>query len=376
MLELPLSYDKKDMIGRKAGKYHDADGKLATTDQLVSAWRVQLIADTRKANSGCSEKAALELLFPLSGKRARESKRQLLASQSLQLMNLLNLFWPSGAMVLEMEKDKGLQDATNCQDIIAWENAFTKFSLDNCGNADMNVRAAEDALDSTFMKELDLSGYIKAFRIAFNNARQCKSTYSEKRVVELFIRNLNQTSIAFHGFSRRILDESDTLYKLVSQPLESAITYVENYHKTVIVPEIASNRRQAQSSSTVKNAKELRQLMDTHSASGTSQNSVSVPYPILAAMVRNSNTNNNNNNSINYNSNNNDSKKRKPESESLEERKRANNKINGATKSSDIDKGQSASMVKPVAKKRTCYTFSSQGSCKYGDNCHFSHHKA
>ena len=30
MLEIPLSYDKRNMLGRKSGKYHDADGKLAT----------------------------------------------------------------------------------------------------------------------------------------------------------------------------------------------------------------------------------------------------------------------------------------------------------------------------------------------------------
>ena len=379
MLEIPLPYDKRNMIGRKSGKYHNADGKLATADQLASAWRVQLIADTRAANAGCSEKAALELLFPLSGKKAREAKRQLLATQSLQLMNLLNLFWPSDAMVLEMEKNKGLRDATNCQDIIAWENAFTKFCLDNCGNADMNVRAAEDALDLTAMKDMDLSNYIKSFRIAYNNVRQCQSTYTEKRVVEVFIRNLNQSSAAFHGFSRRILDSNDTLYKLVSQPLEAAITYVENFHKTVIIPELAAAKRQSsQSSMVIKSDKELKQLMNSHSASGANQGPLLVPYPILAAMVRNSNNNNNNDNK------NNNSNKRKVEAATKEEARKkaattaakaaaaaaataaAASTTTGSIKAEDKAEGKANT-------KRTCYNFARTGNCDHGDKCHFSH---
>lgn len=383
MLEIPLSYDKRDMIGRKSGKYHDADGKLATSDQLASAWRVQLIAETRAANAGCSEKAALDLLFPLSGKKAREAKRQLLASQSLQLMNLLNMFWPSEAMVLEMERNKGLRDAVNCQDIIAWENAFTKFCLDNCGNADMNVRAAEDALDSTAMKDMDLSGYIKAFRIAFNNVRQCQSTYTEKRIVEVFIRNLNQSSIAFHGFSRRILDNTDTLYKLVSQPLEAAITYVENFHKTVIVPELAAAKRQAgQSSSVIKSEKELKQWVESHSASGSSQGPLSVPYPILAAMVRKFNNNNNFDNKNNNNNNDRADKKRKAEAAKEEARKKAATATAkaAAAAATAATAATTAEAIKSEVKaegksniKRTCYNFAKNGNCHHGDNCHFSH---
>jgi hypothetical protein len=64
------------MIGRKAGKYHDAEGNLATEDQSVTDWRKQLIAETRKDNNECSEKAAHELLFPIAGRKSRENKRQ------------------------------------------------------------------------------------------------------------------------------------------------------------------------------------------------------------------------------------------------------------------------------------------------------------
>ena len=93
ILEKPLSYDKRSMLGRKSGKYHDSEGNFVTVDQSVIDWRNQLISETRSENGDCSEEAALELLFPVSGKKSREHKRQLFASQSLQLLHNLNLLW-------------------------------------------------------------------------------------------------------------------------------------------------------------------------------------------------------------------------------------------------------------------------------------------
>jgi hypothetical protein len=150
------------------------------------------------ANANCSQEDAIDLLFPSSRRKSRENKRQLFATQSLQLLNNLNLLWPSDAMVLDMSKDKSLRDATNIGDLIAWENAFISFSLDNCGNADMNVKAAEDTLEAVKIKGLDLASYVKSFRTATENCRRCKSTYTEKRIVEIFIRNLNQMDEAFY----------------------------------------------------------------------------------------------------------------------------------------------------------------------------------
>ena len=386
ILEKPLSYDKRTMLGRKSGKYHDSEGNLVTVDQSVIDWRKQLISETRSENGDCSEEAALELLFPASGKKAREFKRQLFASQSLQLLHNLNLLWPTDAMSLEMDKDKAIQDATNCQDLIAWENAFTKFCLDNCGNADMNVRAAEDALDATVMRGMDLNIYVKSFRIAYNNARQCKSTYTERRIVELFIRNLNQSSEAFYGFSRRILDVSDPLYALVSKPLESAITYVENFHKSVIVPELAAAKRQAgqSSSATVKSLKDLKNLVDSNSASGSNNTSVSVTYPVLAAMLKNINNNNNNNNNKNNNNfdiknnnnNNNNSNKRRAAAAAEEARKKAATTAAKAATAAAATATATAEEIKAEDKekntKRLCYNFRA-GNCAYGDNCHYAH---
>ena len=186
------------------------------------------------------------------------------------------------------------------------------------------------------MVDMNLSGYIKSFRIAYNNVRQCMSTWSEKRVVELFIRNLNQSNTAFVNFSRRILDSTDSLYALVSQPLESAISYVETYHKTVIVPDIA-NAQKRTSISAIKSLKELKAKVD--SSAGDNQGSFSVPYTILAAILNNTSKTNNNSKST---------KKR------------------GAVSEAEVKQ----------IKKKICYNFTKDGSCAYGDNCHFSHTKS
>ena len=363
MLEVPLSFDKINMLGRKAFKYHDANGQLMTKDQTVVEWRTQVIKETRVANGNCTQAEALELLFPASGKKARETKRQLFASQALQLMHNLNLLWPSEAIILEMEKNLAIRSASNCQDLIAWENAFTSFCLDNCGNPDMNVRAAEDTLESTFMKGHDLNAYVRTFRVGYNNVRQCKSTFTERRIVELFIRNLNQSQDAFFSFSRRILDKSDPLYALVAQPLESAITYVENFFKSVIVPEMASAKRIAGQSASVKSVKDLKNLLDSQSTTGSTHGPVSVPYPVLAAMLKSA-QNKYNNNPMNDGSK--ESKKRK-----LPFDKGKEDKNPAANTDATADKVVAPEAKKPKAKK-TCYNFP-KGTCEHGDKCRFSH---
>ena len=48
LLEIPLPYDKRNMLGRKGGRYADEDGSLMTADQTVADWRKQLISKTRE----------------------------------------------------------------------------------------------------------------------------------------------------------------------------------------------------------------------------------------------------------------------------------------------------------------------------------------
>ena len=361
MLEHPLPYNKRNMLGRKAFKYTNTTGTIMTVDQTVSAWRTELINKTKTENENCTEEEALELLFPASSKRAREAKRQSFATQTLVLMHNLNLLWPADAMILEMDKNQGIQDATDSQDLIAWENAFTAFCLDNCGNADMNVRQAEDTLDSTFMKGHDLSAYVKAFRIAFNNVRQCNSSYTERRIVELFIRNLNQSEDAFYRFSRKILDSSDTLYALASQPLESAITHVETYYKSVIVPELAASKRKKAGSDRTTTISTVAELEKVLKAGGSKDNQISVSHAVLTTLQKEIN-------------------KRKSSDKEENERKKAKATVEAKAKA----KAEAIAKAKAVEKdknkddpeskeEKKCFRFNTKKGCHFGDNCKFSH---
>ena len=161
-------------------------------------------------------------------KESRAQTKFNIASQSPELMQKLNLLWPSESLRTEMNNDKEIRKARDCLDFIAWENAFSSFCLDNCGNADMNIKTAEDALEALKMKGHDLTAFVKSFRIAAANCRRCRSSFTEKRIIETFIHNLNQAEDAFFRFSVKIIYSSDALFALTSRSLEFAIAHVEN----------------------------------------------------------------------------------------------------------------------------------------------------
>ena len=112
MLEFPMPINRINLLARKAGCYTTATGQIAREDQTAADWREQLIQETRAQYEQCDDQQALKLLFPSYGKKNRDSKRQLIASQSLNLIQNLNLFWPSEAIILEMNRDVALRMAT------------------------------------------------------------------------------------------------------------------------------------------------------------------------------------------------------------------------------------------------------------------------
>jgi len=117
MVEFEQSFHKSSLLARKAGKYNDKDGNLATVDQTCTSWRQELIADVRKTIPGCSSERALSLLFPSSAKKNREAKRNLIAAQSLELMQKLNLLWPSESLRIEMNNNLAIRKARECLDL-------------------------------------------------------------------------------------------------------------------------------------------------------------------------------------------------------------------------------------------------------------------
>ena len=372
MLEFPLSVHRENLLARRAGCYHDSNGKVAKEDQTAVAWRNQLISETQNAYVECSKDKALELLFPHSSKKSREHKRSVFESQSLSLIQSLNMLWPSEALSLELSRDIDIKKATETVDLIAWINAFTAFCLNNSGNAELNAKAAEDTLEETRMKGGDLAGYIKAFKIAASNVKLCKSKLSESEIVGTFLRNLNQSEDFFNRFSTRHLDPADSLHIYMSKPLEEVITYAESYHKTVILTALGRKK-----SNIVNSVSDLKQLLGSNNANN---NSVNVPLPVLALYLKNNNTSGNSNNNNSNNNAKDANKKRKAQFDKDDaKKKQALEKVKeNQDTTGKTDKAVKVETEKSVAEakkneKRICYVFEKGEKCKYGARCHFRH---
>lgn len=376
MLEFPLPWDKRNMIARKAGLYCDQSGQMARVDQTATDWRAELIASIKRDNANCSDKVALELLFPLSGKKSREGKRQAIASQSLILLQSLNLLWPSEAISLELTRDQGIKTATESIDLIAWQNAFTSFCLNNSGNAQIDAEAAKATLESTVMKGQDIAGYIKAFKIAATNVKLCKANISDVDILGTLFRNLNQSDDMFHKWNTKHLDSSDPLHAYMSKSLEDAISHIENYFKKVILPSIARKKAQA----SIQSVSDLKQLLGSHN--NNNNNSVNVPIPVLALYLKNNNNHNNNNATKDTD------KKRKAQQEKetarkkqLSEKSKEGEDTAGKTeKAVKLEEDKSEAKTETLNKegkkknpKQVCYAYEKGEKCRFGSRCYFRH---
>ncbi len=119
---------------------------------------------------------------------------------------------------------------------------------------------------------------------------------------------------------------SDSLHSITTSSLESAIAYVENYYKKVIIHEQASNKLREGISGSIKNVSELKSIIASSLEKGTDQ--ISVPVTFLAMMIKDHN--NNNNNRVNNEAR---SKRQKAEAAKEEARKNAATE----TQAEDVD---------------------------------------
>ena len=200
MMEHELPLFRRSLLARKAGRYKDKKGKIAEVSQTVSKFREQLIKETlRDYSDVCQgdEDAALELLFPSTGHKARDHKRANIENQVQALIQCLMQLYPTEEVVLAMSLDEDLKSAQNVNDLIAWTVAFEKFCISNAGNKFFNVREAEQALKMVKMKGYDTPNYVRSFKQAAKEARICGSNQEEADVVAQFFLNLNQASDAF-----------------------------------------------------------------------------------------------------------------------------------------------------------------------------------
>lgn len=352
--ELPLF--RRSLLARKAGRYKDEKGKIAEVHQPVSNFRDQLIRETLRDHSEVcqgDEDAALELLFPSSGKKTRDVKRANIEMQVQTLLQSLMQLYPTEEVVLAMSLDEDLRAAQEVNDLIAWTIAFEKFCISNHGNRFFNVREAEQALKMVKMRGYDTPNYVKVFKQTASEARICGSTQSEEDVVSQFFLNLNQASDAFYRYEFRYLDTSDSLSAFISKPLQAALDHCMAFHNATILTAQARKRTGSDrdsSSTTITSVAELERFKPT-------KNSVNISHAVFTTLQK-------------------DFKKRRIADANANQAERA---AGAAAKKAKLDKPTAKPVSKgendPEAKKKSkvCFRFRSNKGCPFGDDCLYEH---
>jgi len=353
MVEFPQSHERRDLLARRGGTYTNAAGEVILVDQKADDYRAELIADIKSAYN-LSDAEAIEKLFPASERKARDETRRDILKQSQSLIQCMNQLWPTVEIKLQMSNDPDIKRATKIVDLIAWTHAFNAFCLSNCGNQTFNIKAAEQALEDTKMKGMDVAGYIKAFKVAAENVKICNSKMTEDQIVATFLRNLNQSPDAFPRYDTRHLDNMDALHSLLLKPLQASIDHVASYHKNVIMPSLSIRRMAPKLAFPLAGKSPTSEAIDSHTLRA-----------ILTTLVKNNNIKSDGIGKNNYdNSNKSNNNKRKFEQSS---------KITNIPKPRQVTEVPVSKTIPGKDSIQKCYNFRDHGSCKFGDNCRFSH---
>jgi hypothetical protein len=164
--------------------------------------------------------------------KARADKRARLTQAAQALLGKAMLLWPANDVRDLMSQDTKLMSAYEKVDLIAWVNALKEFCLEGTGNVDNNIRLAEDYITKLKMKPTRFTAYVNEFKAAAENLATCGSTFTQERIVTLFIKNLDQ--VAFLNFFVNFLDCRHSLNELKTGTLQEAITVVLRYYNQVI----------------------------------------------------------------------------------------------------------------------------------------------
>jgi uncharacterized small protein (DUF1192 family) len=362
MLEFQPSAKVGVCIGRKALSYK-RNGVSATKDQTISEYREEIIADTikedlalSKADLATARTGALAILFPESEKQGRQKFRSKLASDTRALFQQMTMSWPTEDIQNRMILNDEMNQAYECQDLIAYRRAFNKFCLNSSGNLEVSIQNAEKDIGKIIMRALDLPGYVIAFSRAAENLRAVGSLWSEFRIVSAFVKNLNSDKAVFGQIYRDFTNKHTPAFAMQAMTLPNAIHWVEDHFKEVIMPEYASKKEELLSLLSVKEVNNrINQLSKRGGSALKAEGMTKVPLAVLATIL---------------------SEKRKSEEELAAERKRSKALKAGKGNAAATPKVAAATpkAAAPESKYKTkCNLFKSKDGCKYGDNCKFSH---
>ena len=346
MLEFPPEFLKRNNLARRGGTYKDSQGHLCVDDQTLVDYRETLADEVRATDEDVewTEAQITRVLYPKVTAKARADKRARLNQAAQALLGKAMLLWPAPDVRDLMAADLKLTAALETVDLIAFIKALKEFCLEGTGNVDNNIRVAEDHITNLKMSRTRFTQYVKEFKAAAENLATCGSTFTQERIVTLFIKNLDQTE--FFNFFVNFLNPRHSLNELKTGTLQAAITEVHEYYTSVIrvVDDDAASSLSNMSGgvgggghpSPVKviNAKGLKDVV----ASSNNGGEFLVTHAVLAAFVRSASKE-----KVGF--------KRKPDPAAV-----------SATAGST-----------PPAKKGKCFSFEKGETCKFGTNCKFQH---
>jgi hypothetical protein len=339
------------IIGRKAGAYRNPDGSISTADQTVSQFRDALIESTiagdvalKQASAAVARAGALAILFPEEGKISRERVRSKYEDDTLSLLHHLCMLWPSSEVRIRILEDVDLSTKYDQKDLIGWAKTFESFCINSSGNQQMNAQRAEATLLGTKMLGLELPKYVKSFRKAAENVVTAGSSFSTFRIVATFICNLNHAEGVFKDWYSDFLNKHKPTHSLGSGTLASAIKFVEDHYKDVILPESV---RKTADSVLLRSTRDVEAIIKKRGSS--TGGLATVPFTVLATLLA----------------------KRKVELSNSETGKKAAKKKAAGT--SDTVEAAKVIKEKAILKKKPCFLWAADGKCKFGETCRYSH---
>ena len=345
MLEFPPEYFKRDNLARRGGTYKDAKGITCALDQTLAQYRDTLEEEVKATDNTVewTEQKISKVLYPKATAKARADKRARINLAAQALLGKAMLLWPAQDVRDLMSQDVKLTSAHERVDLIAFVNALKEFCLEGTGNVDNNIRVAEDYITKLRMKPNRFTAYVMEFKAAAENLATCGSTFTQERIVTLFIKNLDQ--IVFLNFFVNFLDCRHSLNELKTGTLQEAITVVLTYYNQVIRSAFDDDGSSlsggtdgaggggggggsgSPSPVKVNSSKGLKEAVAASKAGGE----FIVTQAVLAAFVRKQGT------------------KRKASEDSA------------------------TAAAKPPVKKGKCFAFEKGEVCKFGNKCKFEH---
>jgi len=221
-----------DKLGRRAGTFRDMEGNPSVVNQSMNQYRESLILD--RINEGVDRAGAIELLFPENQKQARERTRQSINSSLQSLFGKIAYLWPRDDIQTLMQADAGLVKADLESDLLRWYQAFLKFCLTSSGNSEVNIKQAESKISNLRMKHDGYLEYAEAFKLASENLKMCKSTFTEERIVALYFENLDQSQDRFFRWHKDFLTVFHPLNSYRVRTLAEAMTLTQQHYDQVI----------------------------------------------------------------------------------------------------------------------------------------------